>query len=109
MTQQVKQLIWLTRLEVLLVNKIWHIKEQFASSVKTSTFPHSSVVEQLAVNQLVLGSNPSGGANCGYSTMVVRQPQKCRYSTGLSALDFHSRDEGWIPSIDSNNTKAKSE
>ena len=106
---QIRQLTWQVRLRILLVNKIWHIKRQFASSVKTSIFLYSSVVEQLAVNQLVLGSNPSRGANCGNSSIGRVSAAKCRYSTGLSALDFHSRDEGWIPSIDSNNTKAKSE
>ena len=31
---QIKQLTWQVRLKILLVNKIWHIKRQFASSVK---------------------------------------------------------------------------
>ena len=45
----------------------------------------------------------------GVTQLVRAASATRRYSTGLSALDFHSGDEGWIPSTDSNNTKAKSE
>ena len=34
-------------------------------------FPFSSVVEQLAVNQLVVGSNPTGGAKIVYFKISI--------------------------------------